>query len=93
MTTRWDQMPEELRTRLTLKFIGVNCTGCNAYLNTEADFAAHFVILTTSPGDGECPETEQGRELLREEAAIQAHADLMEQREIAYRAGQAGGPP
>lgn len=65
MVTKWDLISAEERILLERTPLKVPCTGCLLPLETEADFAKHFVLMRKSPTEfylnlGWCP-VKEGR--------------------------------
>jgi hypothetical protein len=56
--TKWDYLNEDKRKGLEETPCNLKCAGCEINLQTEADFAKHFVVLDSRYLNlGECPIT------------------------------------
>lgn len=54
--TKWDLITEAEREGLERTPFGKNCTGCEQLLETEADFAKHFLLYSrVHKNNGYCP--------------------------------------
>lgn len=54
--TRWDLITPAEREALSLAKFNGRCSGCNEYLETEEDFARHFIVSNKQFKNlGECP--------------------------------------
>lgn len=63
MTTKWDLLTEQEQRELTNQRCDLYCAGCETLLETEADFAQHFIIPDTQYRNlGYCP-TQKGKEM------------------------------
>lgn len=54
--TKWDFMSDWEREKLASQAFGRECTKCHTMLDTEADFAQHFIVANPTYFNlGECP--------------------------------------
>lgn len=54
--TKWDFISDSERETLSGIRFGAKCSGCGVHLETEADFARHFIVNDSRYLNlGECP--------------------------------------
>ena len=54
--TKWDHLTDSQKEGYESTPCGLHCSGCDIYLDSEADFAKHFIIKDVRFLNlGECP--------------------------------------